>query len=579
MPFMKARDVVTYLPVEAISGVTATEDSVRNMLATLDLQETLIFCARLNAIISGLGTASMEDRIRKAVAFLGLPRQERRIRDLLEPSGYGTFRVFFRGQLLELMRLALKYCSRDPLPGCYAFAFNRKQFFKTALIASKIWSDRISRPEHNVGALSPENIGEHIGYLRKMAEDTNPAPDFGSSMGRGWLLFSEVLPRHYPSFKEEFLEATGMTFDQYFTCTCGLMTYVSLGNEMEGRTQNINTVGAATRYRGVFPHYMAVDAQAPEELAKASAGTQADFERAMWQRPVIRFANDATVIADPVVFSAKLSIGPLFVPLRGHPERSKALFAAFGDAFEEYSSGILRRMFSNAHFNLKKMKGKKVDFEVDALIAQEGSAFVFETKAKFLKEELISGNAYAGFVEHLRERYVSRGNAVWQLEKIVTAISAGTWATIPAEFGAMTRIFPIVLTHDTRMDTPGTGMFLDQEMKRLNPGIRQDSRVQPLIVLTIRDLEMLEGSIASGQLSLTELLSGYLAELTDVDPLCSFYNYVAHSRYGGQMQPSATVREKALEVLDRAKEVLFPEGQGPQPADTIAGRSEPNRTQ
>jgi len=385
-------------------------------------------------------------------------------------------------------------------------------------------------------------------------------------MGRGWLLFSEYLPKHYPSFKAEFLETTNMTFEQYFTCTCGLMTYVNLGNEMEGRVQNINTVGAATRYRGIFPEYMAVDAQTTEQLAEASAGTQADFERAMWQKPVIRFANDATVIADPVVFSAKLSIGPLFAPLRGHPERSKALFAAFGDAFEEYSSDILRRMFFRAHFNLEKMKGKRVEFEVDALIAEGTSAFVFETKAKFLKEELISGNAYAGFVEHLREKYVSKGNAVWQLEKIVSAMSAGAWTTIPAEFGAVTRIFPIVLTHDVRMDSPGTGMFLDQEMTRLNPRIRQDPRVQPLIVLTIRDLEMLEESIASGELSLTELLSGYLAELTNVDPLCSFHNYIAHSPHNSKMRPSTTVKKKALDILTCAQEVLFPKDGETSPA-------------
>jgi hypothetical protein len=565
---MKTRDVVTHLPAEAIYGVIAADKTVRNILATLDLQETLIFCARLNAIISGIGNASMEDRIRTAMTLLDLPKQERRIRNLLEPvGGYEAFRVFFRGQLLELMRLALKYCPRDPLPCCYQFAYNPKQFLKVALIASTKWDERISRPEHDVGALCPKNISEHIGYLRKMVEDTNPAPNINSAMGRGWLLFSEILPRHYPSFKKEFLEATGMTFEQYFMCVCGLTTNINFGNELEGRAQNINTVGAATRYRGVFPQYMAIDAQTPEELARASAGTQADFERAMWQRPVIRFANDATVITDPVVFSAKLSIGPLFALLNGHPERSKALFAAFGDAFEEYSNDIFRRMFSNAHFNLENMKGKKVDFEVDALVAEGDSAFVFETKAKFLKEELISGNAYANFVEHLREKYVSKGNAVCQLEKIVSAMSAGTWTTIPAEFAAATRIFPIVLTHDIRMDSPGTGMFLDQEMQRLNPGIRKDPRVQPMIILTIRDLELLEGSISSGDLNLTELLSGYLAELTNVDPLCSFHNYIAHSRYGSQMRPSAAVRDKAIEILGRAREVLFPDGQAPQPSD------------
>jgi hypothetical protein len=55
-----------------------------------------------------------------------------------------------------------------------------------------------------------------------MVEDTNPAPSIASSIGPGWLLFSEILHKHYPSFKTEFLETTAMRFEQYFTCVCGL---------------------------------------------------------------------------------------------------------------------------------------------------------------------------------------------------------------------------------------------------------------------------------------------------------------------------------------------------------------------
>ena len=60
-------------------------------------------------------------------------------------------------------------------------------------------------------------------------------------------------------------------------------------------------------------------------------------------------------------------------------------------------------------------------------------------------------------------------------------------------------------------------------MKRQNSGAPSAPRIQPLIVLTIRDLELLEGSISSGRHSLTDLLTGYLSELVNVDPLCSFY--------------------------------------------------------
>jgi hypothetical protein len=134
---------------------------------------------------------------------------------------------------------------------------------------------------------------------------------------------------------------------------------------------------------------------------------------------------------------------------------------------------------------------------------------------------------------------------------------AGDVTTTDHPFLPTTRIFPIVLTHDIRMDTPGTGMFLDREMKRQNSGV-PDPRIQPLIVLTIRDLELLEGSISSGRHSLTDLLSGYLSELVDVDPLCSFYNYLVHSPFAQELRPSPAVLEKSREILQNAQDVLFP---------------------
>jgi hypothetical protein len=55
-------------------------------------------------------------------------------------------------------------------------------------------------------------------------------------------------------------------------------------------------------------------------------------------------------------------------------------------------------------------------------------------------------------------------------------------------------------------------------------------------------------------------------------------SYIAHSRYGSQMRASAAVREKAIEILGRAREVLFPDGQAPQPVDPTVGRSELGKT-
>jgi hypothetical protein len=247
----------------------------------------------------------------------------------------------------------------------------------------------------------------------------------------------------------------------------------------------------------VFPEYLALDSQTPEQFAEASQGSQAEFEKAMWERPIGMFQDGASVIMDPVFFSAKLSIGPLFFLLRDHPERAKALFPAFGLAFEDYANAIVGRMFKNTHFNLKKANGKDTDFEVDALAAEGPTTFVFEAKAKFLKEDLISCNDYADFV--------------------------------------------------------------GQEMRALFDAETDQTSIRPLAIMTIQDLENMEGSVATGEFSLAAFLADYAAETRDVDPLCSLHNFIPHSKYAGKMRPkSSLVFQKSIETVDRAKAVLFP---------------------
>jgi hypothetical protein len=561
MTYVNSRDINTFADIANIYGLPSTEEFAGRILETLDLKETVILCARINAVISGIGNISTERRNRAAMSLLALPKEEQRILNIIGPrGGYDRHVVFFRGQLLVLMRLAVKYCQKDQRPGCYDNPKNRVQFLKAALIASKLWTDRAMSSRFDIAKLTEETVGEHLGYLRKVLEETNPASNAFNTIGRGWLLFSEYLPKHYPAFESEFRSSTNMTFEQYCTCVSGLLTYVMIGNELEGRVFNINSVGAATRYRGVFPEYLALDSQTPEQFAEASQGTQAEFEKAMWERPIVMFPDGASVISDPVFFSAKLSIGPLFFLLRDHPERGKALFAAFGLAFEEYANAIVGRMFNQAYFNLKRASGKDTEFEVDALAAEGSATFVFEAKAKFLKEELISGNDYSDFVGHLREKYVSKGNAVWQLAKSSAAISARSWPEFPSEFAEASEIFPIVVTHDVRMDSPGTGLFFQKEMGALFDPAADQSRIRPLVIMTIQDLENMEGSVATGEFSLAALLADYVAEIRNVDPLCSLHNFIAHSAYADRMRPSPVVFQTSLDTVDRAKRVLFPKG-------------------
>ena len=92
-----------------------------------------------------------------------------------------------------------------------------------------------------------------------------------------------------------------------------------------------------------------------------------------------------------------------------------------------------------------------------------------------------------------------------------------------------------------------------------------DENIRSLVVVTIQDLENLEGGVASSAIPLAELLSDYRKEIREVDPLCSLHNFIAHSKYLSRMKPSPLVFQKAVEVVDSTKAVPFP-------VDGVGGR-------
>lgn len=126
-----------------------------------------------------------------------------------------------------------------------------------------------------------------------------------------------------------------------------------------------------------------------------------------------------------------------------------------------------------------------------------------------------------------------------------------------SSFADIAQVYPIVVSHDTRLDSPGTGVFFRNEMRQMLGG-ELGENIRPLVIMTIQDLEDLEGGVSSGTIPLVELLSDYVKEIREVDPLCSLHNFIAHSKYLSRMKRSPLVFQKAIEVADRAKAVLFP---------------------
>ena len=84
------------------------------------------------------------------------------------------------------------------------------------------------------------------------------------------------------------------------------------------------------------------------------------------------------------------------------------------------------------------------------------------------------------------------------------------------------------------MDAPALGQFLESEFRSLLGTVPRGKHVRPLTVMTIQDLENLEGSVNA--FSFVRLLDDYAQECPD--RVRSLHNFIAFSAYGPKILPS-----------------------------------------
>jgi hypothetical protein len=118
-----------------------------------------------------------------------------------------------------------------------------------------------------------------------------------------------------------------------------------------------------------------------------------------------------------------------------------------------------------------------------------------------------------------------------------------------------TTIYPVLVTHDSRMDTPTLAKFLADEFTKLLGTAPALPRIEPLIIMTVDDLENIEASTQN--FSIAELLSDYSHECPD--RMRSLHNFIQYSpKYQTKMLANTTLTERATELLTQVQGRLFP---------------------
>ena len=248
------------------------------------------------------------------------------------------------------------------------------------------------------------------------------------------------------------------------------------------------------------------------------------------------------------------------------------VFAKFGEAFEDYASDILRRMYPHVAglvdrvaFRLGGEDGQGKEFEIDAAVFEVREAAVIEMKAAFLAEKAIADDDPEVLIGEIRSKYGAsqksgeRDKGVAQLARSIGAIARGECLGANGEFRNLDVLHPVLVVHDSRLDTPALGNFLETDFRTLLGAVPKAKRVAPLTIVTIQDLENLEKSIEG--FGFMELLRDYDRECPD--RMRSLHNFLAYSGYAKKILPSEFLIDRSVEVLDLLKAELFPDAAMP----------------
>jgi hypothetical protein len=547
----------------------------REMVSKLSCSDAIFWCARINLALNATGNEEAQDPL---FQMLTTPREKYWLQKAFRkrPREDPSYMIFFRGQMLELIRWISLFCHDHYNDGStFDVEDTRVAFFKCALLASEIWS------RQTFGSVledepDPDKLIQFArAPFRKGVEAAKNAPEFPISCGRGWIFYHHYFTKYYSTFNEDFLNVTGLTFEDYMVCFSAIAM-----NFMDPLKRpciiNIRTIGDTTLIPEKIKKYVQMESQTLGELrSKMWKGRCADEVSEsnagplntliLRDKPIYSTSDGRSIVMDPIYFHECVLASPMFHMITLNRKDHNQVFTAFGNAFEDYCCDILERMYptrsSHTLLRQKNYQQRGNNIQIDAVIKQNNTAILFEIKASFIKESEVNLDGIS-FADEVRKKYsnvVENGQekvkGVGQLSRTIKNIVGQNFKNLNEDFEEIKEIFPILLVHDNLLDTPLTIELLqDDFFKILERDLGYTVNLSPikihnLTIMTINDLENLENSVQ--HFNIIDLLR-------DLEHDCpvSIHNFVANSiKYG--FYRNTHLLNTSIEILNKTREQLF----------------------
>jgi len=504
---------------------------LKSLLASLNKTDCLLWCGRLNLILSNRSIGNSEKQHYIARNFLK-PEEARRL-DVFSHKNGGNRRIAIlsRSSLLELIRWLCLF-SPDAPDELRTFESEeiRSRFIRAAVISGSLWGKRI----HKHGIISDRH--KYLTWMRKNINENTTAPDFTRSVARGRILLGQHLPQHYGNFERDFFDRTNLSLNDYYIAISTILSQSTVvtpdmvvetnekcgGFNLDNLCDNMTEMG-----KSIFNHYLIIDSQTPDELTNAllnqfdeikDPDQDIDLSGIFLDRPIIRTIGKVRMgmVLDPVVLDERAQLGPFWTVVRSSSDSvGNNLRRLLGEAFEKnYAYNCIEKMFTGNTRSIEWQHDAKADNTInseevqisDFLMRDRYSLALIEAKASLILDDKLNIDVPGRYVREVLNKYGRIANpvGVGQLCNSICELASGNWKPYEFSIGDIYRIYPVLLVLDDFIANRGHIRLLAEKfVDGLKPDYifplqksmkKGEFTIMPLIVMSIDEMENLENA-------------------------------------------------------------------------------------
>lgn len=499
--------------------------------------------------------------------------------------------LFFRQQILALLRLCILECSEEALlepngKTLGGFALGRCCLIMTDHLLSK-------KQERDISEGTSAKKRKHLAIQMAATFELNNPTKLHRALSRTDITLSQLsslttskrLKQLLSGFnlKTEFRKATGLTIEQYRNFVFMVLAYYDsqkpedlLANQDLFKLHPTNFISKSKIKQRKFNSFLALDsiklAKLYDEM-KTPRPVLPSLDFTVFRRwPLIEIAEKTLICVDPSFLLDKLGSGLFWTISNSFASQkdSSSALQGFGYLFELYVDGIMRQIFpksSNLFISFPKFENGNESF--DGIAQFNEHLIVFEYKGGTLTQKAKYSGKTKAFEDDLdlpKKFGVGKGAGVHQLvtklEKLLHQNSEqrSVILSLSQNLSYIKKVAPVLIVREPFLRFDFMNWMLNKRFEKLKrkSHISNAFDIAPLQLIDIDSLERLKPNLAAGDFRLDQCLNARAAR--DTELLSSFSTFPwKHFFPSFGERADLELSQRGIAVLERIRKDSFDE--------------------